>query len=430
MEFTVCVDADDGGISDAMLMAAEMDLSCSATQPIAWPVAADDWGTQLLRGAREGGDGGGGGDEDEPGDVSMLAGMAAGGVDEDEDDFGMAGVDRAGAEDDVIVIDDDEDNGDAGVPPPLEPAVRSPVAAALRTVSLPAFFGRPSPASVRGRSPSLVTSRGGASARGRGSFRGGRGGARAAPAPARPQHSPGYCPFYKRVPGTPFVVDGFHFACLALSRHYVSPRPASVWAIHHFAPSGRVIGPPKPPSLSSWPPFRPHNPFARVAQILTHFHSDHYGGLSRSWDVGTIYCTPVTAALVASKLGVAPRFLRAIPLDTPTTLALPSGGPESASVRLTFLDANHCPGAAMALVELPNGTAHLHVGACHPIVACCATPSVASPPSTAQGTSGGILACVATPPCAHTSRRLLRFTLETLEVVQRHTARRMGRPDG
>ena len=29
------------------------------------------------------------------------------------------------------------------------------------------------------------------------------------------------CPFYKRIPGTPFVVDGFHFASKALSAHYI-----------------------------------------------------------------------------------------------------------------------------------------------------------------------------------------------------------------
>ena len=31
----------------------------------------------------------------------------------------------------------------------------------------------------------------------------------------------GYCPFYKRIPGTPFIVDGFNFACPQLSRHYI-----------------------------------------------------------------------------------------------------------------------------------------------------------------------------------------------------------------
>ena len=55
-------------------------------------------------------------------------------------------------------------------------------------------------------------------------------------------------PFYKRVPGTPLIVDGFR-----------------------------------------WSP-------AGATHILTHFHSDHYGGLNGKWPGGPIYCTPVTAA--------------------------------------------------------------------------------------------------------------------------------------
>ena len=32
--------------------------------------------------------------------------------------------------------------------------------------------------------------------------------------------------------------------------------------------------------------------------FLTHFHSDHYCGLHSGFDIGTIYCTEVTARLV------------------------------------------------------------------------------------------------------------------------------------
>ena len=115
------------------------------------------------------------------------------------------------------------------------------------------------------------------------------------------------CPFYKRVPGTPFVVDGFQWASSALSSHY----------------------------------------------ILSHFHADHYMGLSKSFDAGTIYCTSVTAALLRAKMKIPLSRLRCLPLDTPTVVA---------GVTLTLIDANHCPGAAMFLFQLPSGSAYLHVG--------------------------------------------------------------------
>lgn len=48
--------------------------------------------------------------------------------------------------------------------------------------------------------------------------------------------------------------------------------------------------------------------------------ADHYTGLSDSWSAGPIYCSPITARLTAHMLGVAPRWLVPLPLDTPTMI--------------------------------------------------------------------------------------------------------------
>jgi len=60
-----------------------------------------------------------------------------------------------------------------------------------------------------------------------------------------------------------------------------------------------------------------------------------------------VYCTPTTARFVAHKLGVPPSALVAVPLDTPVVVE---------SVRVTFVDANHCPGAAQARRRAPRAS--------------------------------------------------------------------------
>ncbi|KAG6606532.1 DNA cross-link repair protein [Phytophthora cinnamomi] len=67
-------------------------------------------------------------------------------------------------------------------------------------------------------------------------------------------------PDYKCIQGTnpPFIVDGFQYACKENSSIY----------------------------------------------FLTHFHSDHYGGLGKNFDCGIIYCNEITAKLVVQELGV------------------------------------------------------------------------------------------------------------------------------
>jgi DNA cross-link repair 1A protein len=111
-----------------------------------------------------------------------------------------------------------------------------------------------------------------------------------------------------KVPGTSFLVDGF--------------RHARDSACQHF--------------------------------FLSHFHSDHYTGLDERFDRGQIFCTPVTAKLVIARLGVPPHRIKARGLEEPFVVD---------GVTVTFIDANHCPGAALLLFELPStGRTILHCG--------------------------------------------------------------------
>jgi len=146
-----------------------------------------------------------------------------------------------------------------------------------------------------------------------------------APAQAPP---PRACPQYKRVVNTPFAVDAFTY--------------------------GAVPG--------------------VTAYFLSHFHYDHYQGLTASWDAGPVYCSEVTAALVALRLRVRPELLKPLPMHTRVRV------PGSAC-HVTLLEANHCPGAVLLLFESagapPDAPFTLHTGDFRAAASLRARPDVA-----------------------------------------------------
>ena len=112
------------------------------------------------------------------------------------------------------------------------------------------------------------------------------------------------------------------------------------------------------------------------ACFLSHIHSDHLLGLE-SLKMPFVYCSATTRRLLLRMEKYPHRInfakgilesrkqhykhlktvLRALPLQTPTELEL---GPKS-RIRATLLDANHCPGAVMFLIE-GDGKAILYTG--------------------------------------------------------------------
>jgi hypothetical protein len=84
-----------------------------------------------------------------------------------------------------------------------------------------------------------------------------------------------------------------------------------------------------------------------AACLLTHAHSDHTTGLTHRYEGPPIYCSAVTARLVAEELGVPRGVLRVLPLNVATRI------PGSGGVEVTPICANHCPGAVMFLFWVP-----------------------------------------------------------------------------
>lgn len=114
------------------------------------------------------------------------------------------------------------------------------------------------------------------------------------------------CPKYKVVEGSLFAVDAFRFGDISFVEHY----------------------------------------------FLTHFHADHYIGLRKKFK-HKIYLSPITAVLVQQFIGVSEELLQVVHVDVPFFID---------DVRITPMDANHCPGALLFLFQFPDGRNVLHTG--------------------------------------------------------------------
>ncbi|TLS24388.1 hypothetical protein PpBr36_08792 [Pyricularia pennisetigena] len=111
------------------------------------------------------------------------------------------------------------------------------------------------------------------------------------------------CPFYKIMPGLSICVDAFRY--------------------------GAVQG--------------------CNAYFLSHFHSDHYIGLTANWTHGPIYCSKVTGSLIKSQLRTAAKYV--VELEFEERFVVPG----TEGVVVTMIPANHCPGSSLFLFEKTLG---------------------------------------------------------------------------
>lgn len=83
--------------------------------------------------------------------------------------------------------------------------------------------------------------------------------------------------------------------------------------------------------------------------FLTHFHADHYGGLTKKIlpDGARVLCSSITAKLVKDLLRIPDSFMRILPIGK--KIDIPDGKLPGSGASVWLFDANHCPGAVVLL---------------------------------------------------------------------------------
>lgn len=81
------------------------------------------------------------------------------------------------------------------------------------------------------------------------------------------------------------------------------------------------------------------------AYFLSHFHTDHYVGLTSTWSHGPIYASSITATLMKQQLKVDEKYVVALDFEEKTLV------PGTPDVWVTMIPANHCPGSSLFLFE-------------------------------------------------------------------------------
>ncbi|AOA64345.1 DNA break repair nuclease [Komagataella phaffii CBS 7435] len=89
--------------------------------------------------------------------------------------------------------------------------------------------------------------------------------------------------------------------------------------------------------------------------FLSHFHADHYMGITKNWHNGIIYCSRITAELLVLKYNVSEEILRILPFNETMEI-------EDTQVKVTMMDANHCPGSSIFLFRDSKEHCILHCG--------------------------------------------------------------------
>ena len=115
---------------------------------------------------------------------------------------------------------------------------------------------------------------------------------------------------------------------------------------------------------------REHTKNPNATFVLSHYHGDHYTQLPRDHKYrgpAKIHCTPITARLLIDVHLVSKDFV--VEHEYGKTfrhnIVRQSKGEKASDTyaNITFYDANHCPGACIILIELPESkTVHLHTG--------------------------------------------------------------------